>query len=236
MTVKRFIARPASHSRYESLLARLAKFAYLNRLDHRDIDLLLADSAVSQRVPKATTKSVAITLMLQADAQGAKIAARLAEMLEINQDDVPRMLTKTFCIWEHEDEREHRHCPECDKTGFHTAIFDLPCLMQCPMHGVDLTDKCPVCEKDSNHDCSVTRLGTPFECRKGHVLWPTRNSRIWPKSVTPKQEDVLDGVMSFLEITRDLVHFTDALNTHRGKSEASALLRIMYNSQHNETL
>ena len=48
----------------------------------------------------------------------------------------------------HEYEKIERHCPECARSGYHTDIFRLPWVKNCPLHGCDLTEQCALCHKN----------------------------------------------------------------------------------------
>lgn len=41
-----------------------------------------------------------------------------------------------------------RHCPSCSASGFHTDLYRLPRLTQCPIHYKAFVAKCPKCDQD----------------------------------------------------------------------------------------
>lgn len=47
-----------------------------------------------------------------------------------------------------------RQCLACAEHGFHTFLFDYPWMSRCPVHDIDLTDRCPTC-----HDLWPTAAG-----------------------------------------------------------------------------
>lgn len=40
-----------------------------------------------------------------------------------------------------------RQCPECARHGYHTAVFQLPSIQDCPWHGRRLIELCPNCRR-----------------------------------------------------------------------------------------
>ena len=41
-----------------------------------------------------------------------------------------------------------RHCPACAVSGFHTDLYRLPWLSECPIHHLGFVTKCPACDED----------------------------------------------------------------------------------------
>ena len=41
-----------------------------------------------------------------------------------------------------------RNCPKCAFAIYHSALFNLPWIKECPVHNLALMDKCPTCERD----------------------------------------------------------------------------------------
>ena len=210
MQKKRFITRPLSHAPYESASSRISKFAFLNHFDIRDMDLLLSGSKHGRQWNPERDGPIA-------DIEGGYIpsrdvAQRLVELLDLPDDRVARMFTAHYEFWQAHRQRNRcvRHCLKCDETGFHSPIFDVEYVKKCPIHLLELSDKCSQCDDQSNNRLSVTTLGEPFECASGHVLWPGRSNRTWPRTLTKEQEDILEGMIEFLEATKKLVEHTEA--------------------------
>lgn len=65
--------------------------------------------------------------------------------------------------------RQLRQCPECAKHGYHTALFQLPSIRQCPWHKSPLIDACPKCHRPL--DALYARVGRIGACRCGRELF-----------------------------------------------------------------
>lgn len=67
-----------------------------------------------------------------------------------------------------------RHCPDCAASGYHTDLYRLPWLTECPIHQKKLVDQCPECDKDwpawdeigkrKCPACGLINLATKNEC------------------------------------------------------------------------
>jgi len=51
----------------------------------------------------------------------------------------------------HQSLKCRRQCPECAKHFYHSEFFEFDWLTKCPIHGIELVDKCPVCNKPWPH-------------------------------------------------------------------------------------
>ena len=40
-----------------------------------------------------------------------------------------------------------RNCPQCSKLGYHNDAFNFKWIKKCPIHDLQLTEKCPECSK-----------------------------------------------------------------------------------------
>lgn len=211
-TTKRFIARVGSESQYESAASRLSKFAFLNHLTFKQLEQLLAGREITGQArqdPQSIAKAIE-----DGKYPGAEAAKRLAALFDLrNPDGIARMFPSAFRFGNDDYYRNSpRHCPECDKTGFHSPLFDVAYLEMCPIHRVKLSNECPVCGKSG---FSVTKIGLPFECKNGHLLWEARDRNTWPPALTPKQEAALEEAVWFLEQINALVHRAiDVLGHH----------------------
>lgn len=66
-----------------------------------------------------------------------------------------------------------RFCPECLRVGYHTGVFQLVCVTNCPIHGVALVRGCPVCGGALSADLDREAVDSPFACPHcGHRLAP----------------------------------------------------------------
>ena len=59
-----------------------------------------------------------------------------------------------------------RNCPQCSKLGYHNDAFNFKWIKKCPIHDLQLTEKCPECSKFwpsvpqlINNKCDVCGLG-----------------------------------------------------------------------------
>ena len=62
-----------------------------------------------------------------------------------------------------------RFCPECLKQGYHSHLFDLPWLLRCPVHAVELCDSCRHCGgklRGLSHPYDPMEAFTCTRCRR----------------------------------------------------------------------
>lgn len=82
-----------------------------------------------------------------------------------------------------------RACWQCMKLGFHSVLFQHYALRRCPLHGVELTTRCPSCQVQSWPKFAEV-AASPFSCK--------RCGEMWLSSVRPAHGDeylVLVGAM-----------------------------------------
>ncbi len=57
-----------------------------------------------------------------------------------------------------------RFCPFCLKDGYHSVIFQLCSIQECPIHRVGLLTRCPKCRKESKTTVECLNLAKPLTC------------------------------------------------------------------------
>ncbi|MBV2180227.1 MAG: hypothetical protein KUL86_03215 [Castellaniella sp.] len=64
---------------------------------------------------------------------------------------------------------EVRFCKQCLLMGFHSAIYQIPWMSECPIHGLPLQRECWNCGYPVNAHWSGIHSGDAYKCRKCHV-------------------------------------------------------------------
>jgi hypothetical protein len=63
-----------------------------------------------------------------------------------------------------------RACWQCMKLGFHSVVFQHCALRRCPLHGVELSTKCPKCAAELRPSF-MTIARAPFACTRCGEFW-----------------------------------------------------------------
>ncbi|MCG7875170.1 MAG: hypothetical protein N0C90_02425 [Candidatus Thiodiazotropha endolucinida] len=96
-----------------------------------------------------------------------------------------------------------RQCPECAGDLYHTDIFALPWLTQCPIHHCNLVSKCPVCKKPwPNYKDLDKRV---CSCC-GRLSFDSLDSSIYAEALSDKYEPIKE-LYNFIE--QDSTHSLD---------------------------
>lgn len=72
---------------------------------------------------------------------------------------------------------ELRYCAQCLSAGFHTPLFQLRPVHQCPVHRRRLTSACPSCRRPIPYTLTPGSLRTPYGCACGYTFYRHRAGR-----------------------------------------------------------
>lgn len=96
-----------------------------------------------------------------------------------------RMATLAILPMTHGGGRAIRFCQYCLENGFHSSLFQIPWLQQCPIHGQLLRHTCWGCNSPLEAAWDSEFIRDPFTCRMcltvlgdplGTAVWPMRRS------------------------------------------------------------
>lgn len=154
---------------FPSALSLLGCLARVNVLEPRDVAALFTQNP-------AHVKSVADSLGSLHKAGRFQIEQRtVEETLRLRPSELtlafesrawwPRALQPLFSKFG----VTNRFCLECLKQGFHSHLLDLPWMLRCPLHGVDLCTSCPHCGgkiQGLSHPSNPIESFTCTRCRR----------------------------------------------------------------------
>jgi len=64
------------------------------------------------------------------------------------------------------DQKTTKYCPECIKSYYHTVLFQIDWLKQCPIHAMDLIHQCSNCGSNFSTDILPANISLPYSCTK----------------------------------------------------------------------
>lgn len=94
-----------------------------------------------------------------------------------------------------------RFCPECSREAYHSLLFQINDLAQCPLHRIWLLSRCPGCSEQFPHaNLSLNTMAHPWGCARCH----------WPYLRTPEQsqaawrDNSIDRIKSFAPVVAEI--------------------------------
>ena len=164
---------------YESKYSIWRRFLSANqRLKVEDIcqhfDVPFHDSQDRRRAPNILFPQILHTVFTP---QGVPSYLQLFENIECDTD------------FYHID----RHCPDCSACGFHTDLYRLPWLDECPIHHSGFVTKCPECDKE----WPTYELVSKRKCRTCGLIKFVSNAEDH-RQLTNEDFSVLHDLMEFV--------------------------------------
>jgi hypothetical protein len=191
----RFINRPERWFRAsESLWSVVHKWAFLNHLSWAEIRELVAPIASraksGSQSPWAWGEHEVLLL-----ASHLNLLTREFEFSTLDKFLFPPRQYRNWRAWYAE---ELRFCPECIRTGFHSALHQLLYLTKCPWHGVHLLDRCVHGNSvDSRFGCQ--QLVKPYSCVDGVPLWDGLHDPEWPCVAASARDAVPEQLSAWVQ-------------------------------------
>lgn len=154
------------HAPYESFWSWVQKFAYQNQTSTDVIRELFRSPKLGHRV---TTRDLRVPGGWNLDHiesvwQRPAGEGFVFDYLGATPPSIWRAMT-----WGH-----LRYCPVCAEFGYHTPLFQVRGIGQCPIHEIHLDEACPRCRQAIPYQATPKALRTPYGCPScGHPLWPT---------------------------------------------------------------
>jgi predicted RNA-binding Zn-ribbon protein involved in translation (DUF1610 family) len=85
-------------------------------------------------------------------------------------------IDSTSLLGAFEQEDHLRFCKECVSLGFHSPLFQMPWIEECPIHGSPVEDECPSCARKILYRIDSDALSLAYGCPAcGGVLWRGRD-------------------------------------------------------------
>lgn len=168
--------RPSGIQRGESLWSLLTTFSYLNRPKRRELDMLFGRSEAQDPLSSkrndlsglagfSRSRLIQLLQLTPAALGEATIFAYIPQCLPFRRQELGGVSSGVL-----------RYCPRCLELGYHTPLFQLLWVTECPVHGVSLASHCPRCACPIPYRLTSELLGSPGHCECGHALLPLQPS------------------------------------------------------------
>lgn len=199
------------HVPYESFWSWIHKFAYQNQTSTDVIRQLFRAPMLGHRVTTRDLRDPAgwdlnrLQILWQRPAGEGFIL----DYLGATPPSIWRVMT-----WEH-----LRYCPACAEFGYHTPLFQVRGIGQCPIHEIQLDEACPHCHQAIPYQATPNALWTPYGCPTcGHPLWPTMTDVRHPNVDVSL---IMDTVWQWLQEARSKLWGIGATPLVRWQSQGS---------------
>lgn len=156
-----YCTRPEWSTPGESAWMLLSKFSWCNRLSFSQLMQVVAPASDGPPIYGADLR--------RADRlDGAALLKGLALPAQVS----PSM----FCVdGQHAlmafAETDLRHCSECLRMGFHSALYQWRFLRLCPLHRVPLRTGCPKCDNAIAYRLESALCDSPLRCAHCRAFW-----------------------------------------------------------------
>lgn len=168
-TTARYTWYRSWHSPFESLWSLLQKFSVLNQCSATDI----------RRIFGRTGRHCAPYIWNKTDVNLANVPALNANTLRSIFHLTDQKISEATVVWylrPHErqlaSQQRLRICPECYRNGFHSALYQLRLLENCPSHNIPLLEVCPSCAHPLPlYDLCKEAFDSPYQCEHCMTVW-----------------------------------------------------------------
>lgn len=198
------------HARHESAYSLFAKFAYLNAFAVRDLIPIF----ISSGKKTATLRNPQVDLR---DPTHFDIPA-IAHVLQADLDDVKESFLFAMLPNGRRKSTDHlRWCPKCAAIGFHSPLFQLEIIANCPIHGTPLRSSCSACGAQTPYRLRRDVIEVPFSCSACHADFaPTmRNPSARSLQLRPESIERLQNVSEVLKFEDRLIPMKLEINRER---------------------
>ncbi len=154
------------HVPYESFWSWIQKFAYQNQTSTDVIRQLFHAPTLGHRMTTRDLRDPAGWDLNRLQFLWQRPAGEgfILDYLGATPPSIWRVMT-----WDH-----LRYCAACAEFGYHTPLFQVRGIGQCPIHEIQLDKACPRCREAIPYQATPNALWTPYGCPTcGHPLWPT---------------------------------------------------------------
>jgi len=185
--------RPKAVSRFESNWSKIQKFSYLN---HIDATIIKTSLCTDEWVSKPHLWGQKDGQLLE---KSHLSTAKLASIFQTSEYSINEGWVEPYLVTDLSEQYSYqtklRYCPECILKGYHSALYQMLWLFECPIHKVPLLSSCPNCGNPIETSLLNKNLTTPYGCHCKHVLWPDRDSPRWQGALSHQQFEVLNDVV-----------------------------------------
>lgn len=144
---------------YDSSYALFSKFAMLNVLTAREVAQVFVSTTCGKRTAILAFPNVDLRDSSAFDLVGMSRIMR-REVSDIQKSFLVEMLPNS-----RRKSADHlRWCTKCASTGFHTPIFQLLIVTDCPIHGIPLQAACKKCNTQIPYRFCHEAISSPFSC------------------------------------------------------------------------
>jgi len=187
--------RPAAISPFESNWSKIHKFSYLN---HIDATIIKTSLCTEEWISKPHLWGRKDGQLLE---KGHLSTTKLASIFQTSKyfiyDGWVEPYLVTDLSGQYSYQTKLRYCPECIQKGYHSALYQMLWLVECPIHNVPLLSSCPNCENPIDTSLLNKNLTTPYGCHCKHVLWPDRDSPRWQRALSREQSEIINDVVTW---------------------------------------
>lgn len=195
--------------RYESLWCLLQKFIFLNRLRPASFS-----RALIARHPEARLNVPEVHVPIP----GLHRNGLLSELHMTERtlaESLPLHYMPPFgqAGDNHLYSQPLRYCAQCLSEGYHSALYQCRCIVQCPIHEEPLRQECPRCSQVLAYRFDAKTFSHPFSCPAcKHVLWTRYPEFEW--QLSDETDEGLRRVGEARHVLRNLRRQFDAASRH----------------------
>lgn len=146
---------------FESLWSLLNKFAFFNNVNLQDAENLFHAPGHQSATWKTWNLNKISSTYLDENKICKILNLKSDERQKcdlsylIPSDDI-EFLTSFYVL---------RYCPVCIEHGYHSIFHQIYLIIDCPIHGINLIQKCPKCKKYLPYDLYSLKKIFPYTCR-----------------------------------------------------------------------
>ena len=166
----RWCWQPAKIAPYESAWCLVHKFCAWNSASKRDLWTVIGKT--SDDGPALSTLMTHPQSLLTSDWISTERFAG------IFGSDAAKRAFVSYYMERYEGKSRHvncahtvRFCERCILVGYHSPLFQLLSVQNCPLHGIPLKNRCDGCDSLVPYCVPTNRSAPPFSCRCGSMLY-----------------------------------------------------------------
>ncbi len=146
---------------FESSYALFSRFALWNRMTAKEVAHIFVSRTCGRRT--AILKQPNVDLR---DAEAFDLVG-MSHIMHVDFDALRHAFLTDYLPNSRHKSLEHlRWCTKCASAAFHSPIFQLAIIAECPIHSLPLQSKCKSCGTEIPYRFRTDVFATPFSCPK----------------------------------------------------------------------